>query len=96
MDNMTGIEMFERIMDRFDRIDKVLGGMSRSKECFDGDTLLDNADMCQLLHVNKRTLARYRQKKLIGFYRIEGKVYYRASEVQKWMKRRGGSIPLEE
>jgi excisionase family DNA binding protein len=45
--------------------------------------------MCQLLGITKRTLARYRQKKLIRFYTIRGKVWYKASEVEEFLKKKG-------
>jgi predicted site-specific integrase-resolvase len=54
-----------------------------------GDKLLDNQDMCQLFGVCKRTIARYRQKKLIRFYTIRGKVWYKASEVEEFLKKKG-------
>ncbi len=41
--------------------------MNMLKQCLDGDTLLDNQDICELLCVTKRTLALYRQKKLISY-----------------------------
>lgn len=49
---------------------------------------MDNYDMCQLLNITKRTLARYRQKKLINYYMIDRKVFYRASEAQEFLKKR--------
>lgn len=78
---------YKQIMQRFDRIDDCLERLSRKKECFDGDTLLNNFDMCKLLNVTKRTLARYRQKKLVKYYMIDRKVYYKATEVQEFLKR---------
>lgn len=87
-DNLTTTEMFSQIMIRLDQIKDGLNRLSRRRECFDGDTLLDNYDMCQLLNITKRTLARYRQKKLINYYMIDRKVFYRASEVQEFMKKR--------
>ena len=41
---------------------------SRQTSALDGDKLLDNQDMCELLGITKRTLARYRQKKLVTYY----------------------------
>lgn len=41
------------------------------------------------LNITKRTLARYRQKKLIKYYMIDRKVFYRASEIQAFMKEKG-------
>lgn len=65
-------EMFAQIMERFDRIERALERMNKLKECLDGDTLLDNYDLCRLLGITKRTLARYRQKKLVTYYMIDG------------------------
>jgi hypothetical protein len=82
--------MFLQIMERFDKIDKTLGRMNKLKACFDGDTLLDNHDLCKLLGVTKRTIARYRQKKLLPYYTLDdGRVYYKASEVEQFMKKKG-------
>ena len=87
------IEQFEQLISllstRFDKIDKTLDCMMRVKSSMDGDQLLDNQDLCLLLGVTKRTLARYRQKKIITYYQVDGKTYYKASEVQDFFKRRG-------
>lgn len=85
---MPATEILSRILQRLDKIEDVLKRLSERRECFDGDTLLDNHDMCQLLNITKRTLARYRQKKLINYYMIDRKVFYRASEVQGFLKKR--------
>lgn len=82
-------ELFTQIMMRFDKIDNTLDRMTRTKDGLDGDSLLDNYDMCMLLNIDKRTLARYRQRKLVSYYKIKGKVYYKASEIHEWMKRTG-------
>ena len=50
-------------------------------------------DMCELLGVTKRTLARYRQKKLVTYYMIDGRTYYKASEVQDFLNRKGKVLP---
>ena len=82
INNETAHKMFFQIMERFDRIDRALERMNKLKDCLDGDTLLDNYDLCQLLGITKRTLARYRQKKLVTYYMIDGRTYYKASEVE--------------
>ena len=56
------------IVDGFARIEKKLERMNRLKECLDGDTLLDNVDLAELLGVSQRTLARYREKGPIRYY----------------------------
>ena len=78
-------EMFAQIMERFDRIERALERMNKLKECLDGDTLLDTYDLCRLLGITKRTLARYRQKKLVTYYMIDGRTYYKEISVTRYL-----------
>lgn len=90
MDNKSFEEWMQILLSRFDKIDKTLNNMNKLKECFEGDVLLDNYDLCKLFGVTKRTIARYRQKKLLPYYTYDnGRVYYKASEVEKFMKKKG-------
>jgi hypothetical protein len=74
---------------RFDKIDRNLELLVKVKDALDGDKLLDNQDLCIMLGITKRSLARYRQKKLIRYYQIDGKTYYKASEIQAFLKTKG-------
>lgn len=85
----TAHKMFIQLMERFDKIKKMLERQNKMKECLDGDTLLDNYDLSKLLGVTHRTLARYRQKKLIRYYMIDGRTYYKASEINDFLKMKG-------
>jgi hypothetical protein len=49
--------------------------------------------MLSILRISKRTRARYRQQKLVNYYSIKGKVYYKVAEVQEFLKRKKGSVP---
>ena len=77
-DRETFQMMLHQIMERFDRIE---------------DRLLDNQDMCELLGITKRTLARYRQKKLVTYYMIDGRTYYKSSEVEAFLNQKGRRLP---
>ena len=79
---------FQQIMDKLDVMDKKLDRMNKVKDAMDGDKLLDNHDLCMLLGVTKRTLQRYRYLNKIVYYRIDGKTYYKASEIQDFLKGR--------
>lgn len=46
-----------------------------------GDKLLDNFDLCRMLHVSKRTLQRYRTECGLPYQLLNQKTYYRESEV---------------
>ncbi len=91
IDNETLERLITMMAEGFARIEKKLERMNRLKECLDGDTLLDNVDMAELLGVSQRTLARYREKGLIRYYSMKenGKNFYLASEIQEFLKSRG-------
>lgn len=76
----------ERIMDRFDKQDKTLDKMSKRRNMLDGELLLDNQDLCQLLHVSKRTLQRYRSTGELPFQTVYKKTYYKESDVHKFIR----------
>ena len=67
---------------------------NRQKECMNGDKLLDNADLAELLGMSQRTLARYRQEGKIKYYLVEknGKSFYLASEIQSFLLLRGKDV----
>lgn len=39
------------------------------------------------------TLARYRQKKYVTYYMIDGRTYYKASEVEAFLNQKGKVLP---
>ena len=82
-------EMFRKVMERFDLLDEKLTVKEQTVHPLDGEKLLDTQDMCLLFKISKRTLAGYRQKKLIPYYAIDGKTYYKASEVLELLKKKG-------
>lgn len=92
-DRETFQKMLYLIMERFDKIEDRLSRMNRQTAALDGNKLLDNQDMCELLGITKRTLARYRQKKLVAYYMIDGRTYYKSSEVEAFLNRKGMSMP---
>jgi hypothetical protein len=82
-------ELKKLIVSRFDEVEKQLHRLNMIKDAMEGDKLLDNQDLCLLLGITKRSLARYRQKKLIRYYQIDRKTYYKASEIREFLKTRG-------
>ena len=50
----------ERIMERFDRTEKLLERVLKKNNTLDGEEVLDNQDLCLLLKVGIRTLQRCR------------------------------------
>ena len=90
----------ERIMYRFDKQDKTLDKMSKHRNMLEGEVLFDNQDLCQLLHISKRTLQRYRSTGDLPFHKVHQKTYYKESDVHKFIrecfnKKRNGKKPPE-
>ena len=81
---------FERFMGRFDQLDKLAEMMSGKYSILEGERLLDNQDLCEMLHVSKRTLQRYRASGELPFQTIYHKTYYRESDVDAFIKEQFG------
>ena len=77
-----------RIMERFDMLEKLqLPLPEKSRPLLpDGDMLLDNYDLCQLLNVSKRTLQRYRSSGELPFQMIYHKTFYKESDVMHFVE----------
>ena len=78
---------FQQIMDKLEQIIAMLAKLSEKKDNASSEDYLDNADMCALFGITKRTLQRYRQKGVVPYYKLRGKPYYKRDEVQECLKR---------
>lgn len=80
------IVWMERIIERFDILkEKVSNQRSQFIEV-DGEQLLDNQDVLQLLKISSRSLQRYRTNKRLPYYSISGKLYYKLSDVHQLIR----------
>ena len=84
---MNNTEEFELIIDKLETIEAMLKKLTDKKDVLKSDDLMDNADMCRLFGIAKRTLQRYRQKGVVPYYRISGVTYYKPDEVKESLKR---------
>lgn len=84
---------FEAWMKRIlERIDQLEGKISKPAEKehiqYNGELLLDNQDLCLMLHVSKRTLQRYRTLGWLPYRQIDQKAYYTKSDVENFISER--------
>ena len=82
----------ERIMERFDRTEKLLERVLKKNNTLDGEEVLDNQDLCLLLKVGIRTLQRYRAIGVLPYFTISGKVFYRTKDVHEFIRTRSFSV----
>ena len=85
IDKNTFEAWMERILERVEMLNKKIEKLNNSKNQLNGDTLLDNQDLCLLLKVSKRTLQRYRSSGILPYKRIRQKTYYLESDVHKFI-----------
>ena len=79
----------ERMIDRFDMLDKKIERLTTQRNCLDGEQLLDNQDLMFLLKVSPRTLQRYRTKGILPYIKLDdGRCYYKATDIHKLIKER--------
>lgn len=73
-------------MQRFDLIGESIRDSKKDRGSIDGEELLDNQDVLQLLKVGSRSLQRYRSDGKLPYYTISGKLYYKHSDVQQFIR----------
>lgn len=80
------IAWMERIMDRFDLLKEQIHSQRSKFMEIDGEQLLDNQDVLQLLKISSRSLQRYRSDEKLPYYTISGKIYYKLSDVHQLVR----------
>ena len=85
-------EIFEKWMGKLSKmiseVGKDLKSLINTNEVFDkDDKLLDNQDLCFMLHVSKRTLQRYRTEGGLPHIKSGQKIYYKTSDVKEFVNR---------
>jgi uncharacterized protein YbcC (UPF0753/DUF2309 family) len=84
IDRLEFISWMERIMERFDLLEE--NRVRQRPEGIDGDALLDNQDLLQMLKISPRSLQRYRSSGNLPYYSISGKLYYKLSDVHQFIR----------
>ena len=56
------------------------------KPIFSGELFLTGKEVCERLYISPRTLQDYRDRKIIPYTQIAGKILYRLSDLQRILK----------
>lgn len=86
IDRLEFIAWMDRIMDRFDLLSQSVREMKKNNNAIDGEELLDNQDLLQMLKISNRSLQRYRSEGKLLYYTISGKLYYKLSDVHQFIR----------
>lgn len=78
------------IKDMLSAIDEITSnleiGVSALASSTSQERYLNNNQVCEMLHISQRTLQDYRDKGRISFYKLEGKILYKLSDIEKLLE----------
>jgi hypothetical protein len=80
-------EAFKQIMDKLQSLEERFIKLKVDAQTPLSDRWLDNQDILLLLKISKRTLQTYRDERKIPFSQVGNKIYYKASDVEKFLKK---------
>lgn len=86
IDKMEFKAWMERIMNRLDILSEDINGTRKQHTSIDGEELLDNQDLLQMLKISSRSLQRYRSSGKLPYYTISGKLYYKLSDIHQFLR----------
>lgn len=86
IDRMDFLAWMERIMIRFVMLSEHIEELKKKHNSIDGEVLLDNQDLLQMLKISNRSLQRYRSIGKLPYYTISGKLYYKLSDVHQFIR----------
>ena len=97
IENYDFKEWMQKLFDKLDELNKDVRILrNANKVLLEEDNLLDNQDLCLLFKVSTKTLQRYRAMGVLPYFAINGKIFYRASDVREFIKERFNVITLRE
>jgi hypothetical protein len=74
-------DQYNKLLERLDTLQKELSTKQKNPK----EVIYDSADLLKILNISKSTLQRMRDEGLIGFSQIQGKFYYRQSDINEML-----------
>jgi len=68
-------EMIKRLKNRIEEI------LKNYRPVMNGEIYLSGEDMCELLHISKRTLQQYRDDNILPYIQLGGKIIYKETDI---------------
>lgn len=86
IDKLEFVAWMQRILERIDLLGDNINTLQKNRNSIDGEELLDNQDLLQMLKISNRSLQRYRSLGKLPYYTISGKLYYKLSDVHQFIR----------
>ena len=81
---MMESEAFQKLVEKLDAISVKLNNQKETNPL--SDVWMDNQDVCELLHISKRTLQHYRDSGKIPFSQVGAKIYYKSRDIDDFLQ----------
>ena len=85
------MQMFAQLMEG--TLKKLERYCSTARPMLGGEVYLTGEEVCSQLRLSTRTLQEYRNLGMLPFYKIEGKILYKQSDMQTMLERHYYPIP---
>jgi hypothetical protein len=76
----------ERLNNIEKRLEKLTCLVTKKQEKLSDKEFIDNQELLKLMNISKRTAQQWRDNKIIGFFQVGNKIYYRLSDIQKLLE----------
>lgn len=73
-------DLLKRILETMEKINQRMEEQKKDQPL--SDTWYDVSETCQVLKISKRTLQEYRNRGVLSFSKIDGKIYYCATDIE--------------
>jgi len=78
-------EAFQQFMKKFEEFERMLSEKEYSNQ--KKETLSDVKETARFLKISTRTLQAYRDKGLLSFIQINGKIYFKSSDIEAFLEK---------
>lgn len=78
---------FAQIMEKLKNLEHKFIELKHDSELLLSEKWLDNQDVIMLLKISKRTLQSYRDQNVIPYSQFGSKIYYKATDIEKFLKK---------
>ncbi len=76
-------QQFDRLIRKIDSLEEKIDSVIPRQHIINGRPMWDNTAICKMFGISKRTLQRYRSKKILPYHPHEGVIYYDVEEVNE-------------
>lgn len=75
----------EDYSDLLQKIEQIATNVERLKSGLTHKPLYTIEETCELLHISKRTLQKYRDEGMIPFTQVRNKIYFRDTDIEEFL-----------